>query len=158
MREPRCIGTLLPMKTNRRKFLTKTALGAGVIGLLPAVAAEKALTAKPAGFLIREPAMKLGTVTYNLAQDWDIETIIRNCEATKFQGVELRTTHAHKVEVNLGKEERERVFKIMNGRQQLKILYGPSENSPTLPAVVLLCVANTPQPILGSVFWRLPSP
>ncbi|MBM3846821.1 MAG: sugar phosphate isomerase/epimerase [Verrucomicrobia bacterium] len=50
--------------------------------------------------------MKLGTVTYNLAKDWDIETILKNCEATGFEGVELRTTHAHKVEVNLSKEER----------------------------------------------------
>jgi len=99
------------MKTNRRKFLTQFALGAGVLGLLPALAAEKAPAAKPAGFLTREPAMKLGTVTYNLAQDWDIDTIIKNCEAAKFQGVELRTTHAHKVEVKLGKDERDRVRK-----------------------------------------------
>jgi len=99
------------MKTNRRRFLTQSALGAGVLGLLPAFAAEKAPAAKPAGFLTREPAMKLGTVTYNLAQDWDIDAIIKNCEAAKFQGVELRTTHAHKVEVNLGKDERDRVRK-----------------------------------------------
>ena len=99
------------MKTNRRNFLTQSALGAGVLGLLPAFAAEKTLAAKPSGFLTRQPAMKLGTVTYNLAQDWDIETIIKNCEAAQFQGVELRTTHAHKVEVNLGKEERDRVRK-----------------------------------------------
>ena len=99
------------MKTNRRKFLTKSVFSAGVLGLLPAFAAEKAPAAKPAGFLTRQPAMKLGTVTYNLAQDWDIDTIIKNCEAAQFQGVELRTTHAHKVEVNLGKEERDRVRK-----------------------------------------------
>jgi sugar phosphate isomerase/epimerase len=99
------------MKTNRRKFLTRSALGAGVLGLWPALAAEKSSASKPAGFLIRQPTMKLGTVTYNLAQDWDLETLIRNCEAAQFQGVELRTTHAHKVEVNLGKDERERVRK-----------------------------------------------
>jgi hypothetical protein len=39
-----------------------------------------------------------------LAADWDIPTIIKNCEAATFEGVELRTTHAHKVEVNLSKE------------------------------------------------------
>jgi len=50
--------------------------------------------------------MKLGLVTYNLAKDWDVATVIRHCEATGFQGVELRTTHAHKVEVNLSKAER----------------------------------------------------
>ena len=55
--------------------------------------------------------MRLGTVTYNLAKDWDIETIIKNCEAAKFEGVELRTTHAHKVEVNLSKSERQAVKK-----------------------------------------------
>jgi len=58
-----------------------------------------------------KPAMHLGLVTYNLAADWDIPTIIKNCEATKFEGVELRTTHAHKVEVNLSKEQRAEVKK-----------------------------------------------
>ena len=55
--------------------------------------------------------MKLGTVTYNLAKDWDIATIIKNCEEAKFEGVELRTTHAHKVEVNLTKTQRADVRK-----------------------------------------------
>jgi sugar phosphate isomerase/epimerase len=59
----------------------------------------------------RQSAMKLGTVTYNLAKDWDIETLIKNCEEAKFEGVELRTTHAHKVEVNLSKQERDAVRK-----------------------------------------------
>jgi sugar phosphate isomerase/epimerase len=59
--------------------------------------------------------MKLGIVTYNLAKDWDIETIIKNCEATGFEGVELRTTHAHKVEVGLSKAEREAVKKRFAG-------------------------------------------
>ena len=55
--------------------------------------------------------MKIGTVTYNLAKDWDVETLIKNCEEAQFEGVELRTTHAHKVEVNLSKQERESVRK-----------------------------------------------
>jgi len=55
--------------------------------------------------------MRLGTVTYNLAKDWDIATIIKNCEAAKFQGVELRTTHAHGVEVSLTKAQRADVRK-----------------------------------------------
>lgn len=97
------------MRTTRRNFLKKSALGAGVLGLLPASAADKSPAPKSLGFLLKSPKMKLGTVTYNLAKDWDIETLIKNCEAAKFEGVELRTTHAHKVEVNLSKEERERV-------------------------------------------------
>lgn len=50
--------------------------------------------------------MKLGLVTYNLAKDWDIPTIIERCQATGFEGVELRTTHAHDVEPSLGHEQR----------------------------------------------------
>ena len=101
---------LAAMKTNRRNFLAQSALGAGALGFLPsfAVGQPTAQSLQPTAGKTR---MKLGTVTYNLAQDWDIETLIKNCEATKFQGVELRTTHAHKVEVNLGKEERDRVRK-----------------------------------------------
>ena len=55
--------------------------------------------------------MKLGLVTYNMAKDWDIPTIIEKCTATGFEGVELRTTHAHGVEVNLGTADRQRVRK-----------------------------------------------
>jgi sugar phosphate isomerase/epimerase len=53
--------------------------------------------------------MRLGLVTYNLAKDWDVPTIIKNCQAAGFEGVELRTTHAHKVEPDLSAEEREKV-------------------------------------------------
>ncbi len=53
--------------------------------------------------------MKLGLVTYNLAKDWDLDTIIQMCGEHGFEGVELRTTHAHEVEVELDEEEREAV-------------------------------------------------
>ena len=55
--------------------------------------------------------MKLGLVTYNMAKDWDIPTIIKNCSETGFEGVELRTTHAHGVEVSLTANERAGVKK-----------------------------------------------
>ena len=57
------------------------------------------------------PPFKLGLVTYELAKDWDIETIIKNCEATAFEGVELRTTHAHGVEPAISKDRRTEVRK-----------------------------------------------
>src|SRR5262249_10901255 len=41
----------------------------------------------------------------------DLETLIKNCEAAGFEGVELRTGHAHKVEVNLSPEQRAAVRK-----------------------------------------------
>jgi sugar phosphate isomerase/epimerase len=55
--------------------------------------------------------MKLGTVTYNIAMDWDVPTIIKNCTEAKFEGVELRTSHKHGVKVTLTKEERAEVRK-----------------------------------------------
>ena len=50
--------------------------------------------------------MKLGLVTYNIARDWNLETLISNCEKSGFEGVELRTTHAHGVELTLSKSDR----------------------------------------------------
>ena len=53
----------------------------------------------------------LGLVTYNLAKNWDVDTIIKNCEATGFEGTELRTTHRHGVEPTLSKTQRAEVRK-----------------------------------------------
>jgi len=55
--------------------------------------------------------MNLGIVTYNIGKDWDLDTLIANCEGTGFDGVELRTTHAHGVEVELSAAERAAVRK-----------------------------------------------
>ena len=50
--------------------------------------------------------MKLGLVTYNLAHEWDFDTLERNCMETGFTGVELRTQHAHGIEVTLDQTAR----------------------------------------------------
>ncbi|MCZ6636471.1 MAG: sugar phosphate isomerase/epimerase [bacterium] len=55
--------------------------------------------------------MKLGFVTYQIAKDWDVPTIIEVCQNNGFQGVELRTTHAHGVEVDLSADQRQEVRK-----------------------------------------------
>ncbi|HEX8202589.1 MAG TPA: sugar phosphate isomerase/epimerase family protein [Isosphaeraceae bacterium] len=55
--------------------------------------------------------LQLGIVTYNIAQDWDLPTILRRLEALKYQGVELRTSHAHGVEVGLSPLQRREVKK-----------------------------------------------
>ena len=52
---------------------------------------------------------QLGIVTYNIAKDWDLPTILSRLGKLDYEGVELRTTHAHKVEVNLSKTERDDV-------------------------------------------------
>ena len=53
--------------------------------------------------------MRLGLVTYNVARNWDIETIIEKLEAAGFEAVELRSTHRHGVEPGLPSGEIERV-------------------------------------------------
>jgi len=98
------------MKTNRRNFLKTAGLTLGATTALgPRTFAADA--SKPTSFIKHPPKLKLGIVTYNIAKDWDVPTIIKNCTETKFQGVELRTTHAHKVEVALTKAQRDAVKK-----------------------------------------------
>ena len=98
------------MKTHRRDFLKSAGLTLGAAGF-SARSTFAAETSKPPSFISRPAKMKLGTVTYNLAKDWDVPTIIKNCAEAKFQGVELRTSHAHGVEVTLTKPQREEVKK-----------------------------------------------
>jgi sugar phosphate isomerase/epimerase len=51
----------------------------------------------------------LGLVTYNVAKEWDLDTILRCCREAGLEGVEFRTTHAHGVERSLGPAERREV-------------------------------------------------
>ncbi|MFB3785009.1 MAG: sugar phosphate isomerase/epimerase family protein [bacterium] len=94
------------MKQNRRQWLQTAGAGLGMLTWAgpSARSAEPEIFAKPS-------RMKVGLVTYNLAKDMDIETIIKTCEAAQIQGVELRTTHAHGVEVSLNQEQRAAVKK-----------------------------------------------
>jgi sugar phosphate isomerase/epimerase len=59
--------------------------------------------------ILPEVRMKIGIVTYNLAREWDLPTLIERCAATGMQGVELRTGHAHQVEVGLTPQQRKEV-------------------------------------------------
>ena len=100
---------------SRRRFLTQIGTLCAVANITsdtPLHGADSPAASKTATPLkARQSLMKLGTVTYNLAKDWDIETLIKNCEQTRFEGAELRTTHAHGVEVSLSKGERDVVKK-----------------------------------------------
>ena len=87
------------MSPDRRGFLRSLSLAAVAPATLPGIV-PRILAAEPAGKPARSP-FKLGLVTYNLAKDWDVPTILKNCAATGFEGVELRTTHRHGVEVAL---------------------------------------------------------
>jgi len=94
------------IRNTRRDFLKQS------IGLSAA-----AITAGPLGKMLAlagsRPGskMKLGLVTYLWGRDWDLPTLIANCEKTKVLGVELRTQHAHGVESNLNDQQRRDVKK-----------------------------------------------
>jgi sugar phosphate isomerase/epimerase len=94
------------LRSGRRAFFKAGVLSAAGLGVMTRKSAGGALTDTGAA---GPPPFRLGLVTYNLAKDWDIDTIIKNCEATGFEGVELRTTHKHGVEISLNKTEREQV-------------------------------------------------
>ena len=55
--------------------------------------------------------MRFGLVTYLWGRDWDLPTLIANCEKTGVLGVELRTQHAHGVESDLNARQRRDVKK-----------------------------------------------
>jgi len=93
------------MQSDRRTFLKTAALGAGLFGL----AAPRSHAAPASPSFAKPSTLRLGLVTYNLAKDWDIPTILKNCEQAKFEGVELRTTHAHGVEPSLDAAGRAKV-------------------------------------------------
>jgi sugar phosphate isomerase/epimerase len=86
--------TLIPM-SSRRHFL-HTVLGTSAAA---AFAAESKLTPKGDN-------IQFGLVTYMWAADWDLLTLIKNCETAKVLGVELRIDHAHKVSAALTPQER----------------------------------------------------
>jgi len=56
-----------------------------------------------------EPAIAFGLVTYMWGAEWDLPTLLANCKKANVLGVELRTTHAHKVEPDLNDKQRAEV-------------------------------------------------
>lgn len=72
---------------------------------LAMLAAEEKLFAK----IPKRSRMKPGLVTYLWGKDWDVPTIIENCEKTNLLGVELRTQHKHGVEPTLNAAQRKEV-------------------------------------------------
>ena len=55
--------------------------------------------------------MFFGLVTYQWGKDWDLPTLLTNCQKAAVLGVELRTTHAHGVEPSLTAKQRQEVQK-----------------------------------------------
>jgi sugar phosphate isomerase/epimerase len=96
---------------SRRCFLT------GSIGAAVGVCSLGSL--RPSPLRAAEPPaksesrMRFGLATYTWGKDWDIPTLIANCEKAGVYGVELRTSsnYAHGVELKLSASERAEVRK-----------------------------------------------
>ena len=95
----------MPYPVNRRDFVRACAVTAGA-SLAPAAWRQ---AGGPTDRKESVRGMKLGVVTYNIAKDWDVPTMIEKCTEIGIEGVELRTTHAHGVEPSLSAEERREV-------------------------------------------------
>lgn len=100
---------------SRRNFIQKSALcGIGLATIDPFSAWARS----------EKSGMKLGLVTYQWAKDWDLPTLIANCEKTGVLGVELRTEHAHGVEVKLNAAQRAEVKKMFADSRVTCLGYG----------------------------------
>lgn len=88
-------------QSNRRDFLKKSLLSGIALGSIGTTWAQP--------IPLKASSMKLGLVTYLWGKDWALEELISNCEKAGYEGLELRTQHAHGVETNLNKKERKEV-------------------------------------------------
>lgn len=97
------------MSTSRRTFLQTAAASTAAVAL----ASRAGVSARQAGraFVPNKTPLKLGLMTYQIGMSWDLPTVIKNCVETKFEHVQLRTTHKHGVEVALTKAQRAEVKK-----------------------------------------------
>jgi len=87
---------------SRRRFLASSAASGAACGLAAWWPQRAKAAADP-------PAIAYGLVTYMWGAEWDLPTLLANCKKTNVLGVELRTTHAHKVEPELNDKQRAEV-------------------------------------------------
>jgi len=106
--------------TSRRDFFKQSAALAAAAAIGPLGSATAHAADAPGS------KMRLGLVTYQWGRDWDLPTLIANCEKAEVLGVETRTTHAHGVEPSLSAEERREVKKRFDDSPVVHV--GPGTN------------------------------
>lgn len=104
------------MKNLSRRLFIQRSIAAGVC---LSAASKLTATSKPA-----TSGMKFGLCTYLWGQDWDLPTLISNCEKAGLTGVELRTQHAHGVEISMNPSQRAEVRKRFADSSVTCIGYG----------------------------------
>ncbi len=126
---------------SRRAFLASGLVAPAAAALVPGAAQARTQTGGSPPH-----ALKIGAVTYNIAKDWDVPTIIKNFTDVGLDAVELRTTHAHGVELSLSAAQRAEVRKRFEA-SPIKIggLGSTCEYHAADPAVVRRNVEETKQ-------------
>ncbi len=127
---------------SRRDFLATTALAAtaaslGVLGTPRTARSQEKQEKKGA-------EIRYGLVTYQWGKDWDLPTLLKNCEEAQVLGVELRTTHKHGVEPSLTDTERSMVRSRFEASPVQLVGIGSNEryDSPD-PAVLKKAIEET---------------
>lgn len=105
----------MEINQSRRNFLQKSMVAGVGLSLIDSFSAQA---------MIKKSKMKLGLVTYQWGKDWDLPTLIANCEKSGLLGVELRTEHAHGVETSLSASQRADVKKRFADSQVTCLGYG----------------------------------
>ena len=100
----------MPAMTRRGFVQTAGALAAAA-ATAPALAPGIVAAADAAPTTSGPVPFRLGIVTYMIAADWDVPTMLKVCRNVGIADVELRTTHKHGVEPSLGKQQRQDVKK-----------------------------------------------
>jgi sugar phosphate isomerase/epimerase len=90
----------------RRSFLKQTAAVGLVAGVADTLFNPLAHAAEPP-----KTGVKFGLVTYQWGRDLELPGLLKHCAAAGLLGVELRTTHAHGVELSLTAGQRAEVKK-----------------------------------------------
>ena len=123
------------LNQSRRSFIQKSLITGAGLALIDPFSAQA---------MMKKSKMKLGLVTYQWGKDWDLPTLIANCEKTGLLGVELRTEHAHGVETNLTASQRADVKKRFADSPVTCIGYGSNfEYHSTNPAEVKKNIEGT---------------
>lgn len=113
--------------TKRREFIKKGILGAAGITMAGMeLRSESIGYANDLSQMTDSPGSKMqyGLVTYLWGMNWDVPTLISNCEKIGFGAVELRTERAHGVETSLNMAQREEVRKRFADSPVLCLGYG----------------------------------
>lgn len=88
---------------DRREFVKKSIASGLAVGLLGGASMQP--------LFAQRASLKLGLVTYQWGKDMTLPELIAACEKTGYGAVELRTEHAHGVEISLSKKQRNEVKK-----------------------------------------------